>query len=124
MRKSRMEMVKRMEGAESDEEDGDGEEGGGKKSLEGMTEEEQMASLMGFGGFDTTKGKAVEDNKSTAAKGHVVGIPTSRREHKNTTNKNHPPVLRRSDAPPHHPQPATHARTRRRNTSGASTNST
>ena len=121
-------MLKRMQGVESDEEDGEGEEGGGQKSLEGMTEEEQMASLMGFGGFDTTKGKAVEDNKSSAAKGHVVGRATSRR-HSPLARVNkckHPnhqtpraATLRRSSTPP-----ATRTRTRRRNTSGASTSST
>lgn len=32
-------------------------------------EQRQMMELMGFGGFGTTKGKAVEDNQSSAARG-------------------------------------------------------
>ena len=80
-----MEMLKRMQGASSDEEDGDEEEGGGQKNLEGLSEEEQMAALMGFGGFDTTKGKEVADNKQTAAKGHVA--KHKRREYKQYMNK-------------------------------------
>jgi U4/U6.U5 tri-snRNP-associated protein 3 len=36
---------------------------------EGMEDEEAMALFMGFDSFNTTHGKAIEDNKSTAAKG-------------------------------------------------------
>ena len=32
-------------------------------------EQRQMMEMMGFGGFGTTKGKAVEDNQSSAARG-------------------------------------------------------
>ncbi|KAJ2382915.1 U4/U6.U5 small nuclear ribonucleoprotein, partial [Coemansia sp. RSA 2559] len=32
------------------------------EALQGMTEEEQMSALMGFSGFDTTKGKHVNGN--------------------------------------------------------------
>lgn len=39
-------------------------------ALEGLDEEEQMRMLLGFsGGFGSTSGKAVEDNKKSAAKG-------------------------------------------------------
>lgn len=38
-------------------------------ALAHLTEEEQMQALMGFGGFDSTKGKAVEDNVKGAAVG-------------------------------------------------------
>lgn len=34
-----------------------------------LSEEEQMRALMGFGGFDSTKGKPVEDNAKGAAAG-------------------------------------------------------
>ncbi|ORX72253.1 DUF1777-domain-containing protein [Linderina pennispora] len=37
------------------------------KDLSGMTEEEQMMALMGFGGFDSTKGKSVAGNSDGAA---------------------------------------------------------
>ncbi|VEU42504.1 unnamed protein product [Pseudo-nitzschia multistriata] len=37
--------------------------------LEGLDEEEQMRKLLGFDGFGSTKGEAVEDNHSTAARG-------------------------------------------------------
>lgn len=36
---------------------------------EDLDDDEQMMRLMGFGGFDSTKGKQVEDNQLTAAKG-------------------------------------------------------
>lgn len=39
------------------------------EELEGLDEDEQMQKLLGFGGFGSTKGKAVEDNQSTAARG-------------------------------------------------------
>ena len=39
------------------------------EELEGLDEEEQMKKLLGFDGFGSTKGKAVEDNQSTAARG-------------------------------------------------------
>eukprot|EP00980_Cylindrotheca_fusiformis_P009888 scaffold2189_cov116-Cylindrotheca_fusiformis.AAC.8 len=37
--------------------------------LEGLDEEEQMRKLMGIQGFGTTKGKAVQDNQNSAARG-------------------------------------------------------
>ena len=49
--------------------------------------EQQMAALMGFGGFDSTKGKPVEDNKTTAAKGHVA--KHKRREYRQYMSKLH-----------------------------------
>lgn len=39
--------------------------------LSHLSEEEQMRALMGFGGFDSTKGKPVEDNTRGAAVGGV-----------------------------------------------------
>lgn len=39
------------------------------KELEGLTEEEKMMRLMGFGDFSTTKGQKVADNVVGAAKG-------------------------------------------------------
>ena len=39
------------------------------EELEGLDEEEQMRRLLGFNGFGSTKGEAVEDNQSTAARG-------------------------------------------------------
>uniref|UniRef100_M4BJ80 U4/U6.U5 small nuclear ribonucleoprotein 27kDa protein domain-containing protein n=1 Tax=Hyaloperonospora arabidopsidis (strain Emoy2) TaxID=559515 RepID=M4BJ80_HYAAE len=41
-----------------------------------LSEEEQMKLLLGFGDFDTTKGKPVEENRKSAAVG------TARRETK------------------------------------------
>ncbi|TYZ68348.1 hypothetical protein PybrP1_012566 [[Pythium] brassicae (nom. inval.)] len=40
-------------------------------ALAHLTEEEQMQALMGFGGFDSTKGKPVEDNAKGVAAGAV-----------------------------------------------------
>uniref|UniRef100_H3GNZ1 U4/U6.U5 small nuclear ribonucleoprotein 27kDa protein domain-containing protein n=1 Tax=Phytophthora ramorum TaxID=164328 RepID=H3GNZ1_PHYRM len=45
-------------------------------ALSHLSEEEQMKLLLGFGGFETTKGKEVEENHKTAAVG------TARRETK------------------------------------------
>jgi U4/U6.U5 tri-snRNP-associated protein 3 len=42
-----------------------------EEDLEGLDEEEQMRKLMGIDGFGTTKGKKVEDNHSTSARGVV-----------------------------------------------------
>merc|ERR1719223_2423213 len=39
------------------------------ESLEGLDPQEQMKRLMGFGGFESTKGKAVKDNQTGASKG-------------------------------------------------------
>ena len=43
-----------------------------EEELEGLDEEEQMQKLLGFGGFDSTKGKAVEDNQNSLAKGSAA----------------------------------------------------
>jgi U4/U6.U5 tri-snRNP-associated protein 3 len=41
-----------------------------EEELEGLDEDEQMTKLLGFSGaFGSTKGQAVEDNQSTAARG-------------------------------------------------------
>ncbi len=39
------------------------------EELEGLDPEEQMLKLMGIGSFGSTKGEAVADNQSTAARG-------------------------------------------------------
>lgn len=40
-------------------------------ALAHLTEEEQLQALLGFGGFDSTKGKPVEDNGKGVATGAV-----------------------------------------------------
>jgi U4/U6.U5 tri-snRNP-associated protein 3 len=46
-------------------------------ALEGKTEEEiEMLKVMGFAGFDTTKGKHVEDGKCNA---HAINIQQKRK---------------------------------------------
>ena len=42
------------------------------QELEGLDEDEQMRLYMGFGDFGTTKGKAVQDNHTTSARGAVA----------------------------------------------------
>jgi len=60
-------MLKRMQGEEvADEAELEEEQ---EVDLSELTEEQQMAKLLGIGGFDTTKGKHVKDNDSTAARG-------------------------------------------------------
>ena len=49
-----------------------------EEELEGLDEEEQMKLFMGFEDFGSTKGKAVEDNHNTAAKG-VAGKNKTRK---------------------------------------------
>mmetsp|Transcript_42227 Transcript_42227/g.117563 ORF Transcript_42227/g.117563 Transcript_42227/m.117563 type:complete len:176 (+) Transcript_42227:233-760(+) len=39
------------------------------EELEGLDEEEQMRKLLGFSGFNSTKGELVEDNQKSAARG-------------------------------------------------------
>ena len=77
-RKERMELLKRLthrDGDEDDEKGGaegaDGATGQGK-AAEGEDSEEdeaEMQRMLGFGSFDTTKGKVVEENKHSAAVG-------------------------------------------------------
>ncbi len=43
-----------------------------REELEELDEEDQMLNIFGFGGFDSTKGKAVEDNQTSASKGLVA----------------------------------------------------
>eukprot|EP01083_Nonionella_stella_P020060 55637_1 len=43
-----------------------------EEELEGMDEEDQMMKLLGIGGFDSTKGKEVEDNKNSLARGSAA----------------------------------------------------
>jgi U4/U6.U5 small nuclear ribonucleoproteins len=40
-----------------------------QEDLEGLDEEEQMKKLLGFDGFGSTKGEAVQDNQNSAARG-------------------------------------------------------
>jgi len=70
-------MLKRMKGDVSDE---DEMEDVRQDELNEMNEEQKMAALMGFGGFDSTKGQKVEDNHSTANRGAIS--KTKRREYK------------------------------------------
>jgi U4/U6.U5 tri-snRNP-associated protein 3 len=42
------------------------------EDLRGLDEDEQMKLFMGFGDFNTTKGKAVKDNHTTSARGAVA----------------------------------------------------
>lgn len=81
-----MDVLKRMQGgSSSDEEDDDSRDRKEKQSLEGLDEEQQMKALMGFGGFDTTKNKPVDDNQKTAARGHVA--KHKRREYRQYMNR-------------------------------------
>jgi U4/U6.U5 tri-snRNP-associated protein 3 len=48
------------------------------EELEGLDEEEQMRKLLGFEGFGSTNGEAVEDNQSSAARG-VAGKHKARK---------------------------------------------
>ncbi|RHY55161.1 hypothetical protein DYB38_003954, partial [Aphanomyces astaci] len=50
-----------------------------------ISEEEQMRLLMGFGGFDTTKGKVVEENLRGPALG--TSNTKSKREYRQFMNK-------------------------------------
>jgi hypothetical protein len=72
-------MLKRMQGVDVDEDEEEANEAG-KVDMEEMDEEQLMAKLMGFEGFDTTKGQKIEDNHSTAARGAMA--KTKRREYK------------------------------------------
>mmetsp|Transcript_7130 Transcript_7130/g.13509 ORF Transcript_7130/g.13509 Transcript_7130/m.13509 type:complete len:169 (-) Transcript_7130:52-558(-) len=40
-----------------------------EEELDGLDEEEQLQKLLGFGGFESTKGRAVEDNQKSLARG-------------------------------------------------------
>jgi hypothetical protein len=50
-----------------------------------LDEEQQMARLLGIGGFDTTKGKHVKDNSETAARG--ASAKTKQREYRQYMNR-------------------------------------
>jgi hypothetical protein len=50
-----------------------------------LSEEQKMAAMMGIEGFDTTKGKIVQDNHTTAARGYVA--KTKRREYRQYMNR-------------------------------------
>ncbi len=50
-----------------------------------LSEEQQMARLMGFGDFETTKGKKCEDNHTTAARGAMA--KTKQREYRQYMNR-------------------------------------
>jgi U4/U6.U5 tri-snRNP-associated protein 3 len=69
--KRRMDVVKRMGGVSADKQ-GDGDELGNAEEEEGdLTEEQIMQRMMGFGGFDSTKGKQIQENQKSAARGAV-----------------------------------------------------
>ena len=51
-------MLKRMGADASDDED-EARAEANRQNQEGLTEEQQMAALLGFGDFDSTKGKKV-----------------------------------------------------------------
>ena len=57
-RRSRLQMLKRMGADASDDED-EARAEANRQNQEGLTEEQQMAALLGFGDFDSTKGKKV-----------------------------------------------------------------
>ena len=67
---------------ENDDEDGDGVIGLG---IEGLTPEEEMQRMMGFGGFDSTKGKVVVDNHEGAARG--LGAKNKGRKYRQYMNR-------------------------------------
>ncbi|CAN0545474.1 unnamed protein product, partial [Ectocarpus sp. 12 AP-2014] len=69
--KDRLHLIRQMKGDASGEEDALGSGSDGDDDDEDLTEEQQMMKLMGFAGFDTTKGKGVEDNKRGPAKGAI-----------------------------------------------------
>jgi U4/U6.U5 tri-snRNP-associated protein 3 len=50
-----------------------------------LSEEEQMRLMLGFGGFDSTKGKAVDDNALGAARGAARN--ESKREYRQYMNR-------------------------------------
>ena len=85
-RKSRLAMLKRMQGETVDDDDKEGESAAQREeNMDDLSEEEQMKRMMGFGTFDTSKGKKVEDNHGTAARGLVAKV--KRREYKQYMNK-------------------------------------
>ena len=93
-RKSRLEMIKRMEGGASDDEgEYDTETGPTQEQFEALDEEQQMAQLLGFGDFSTTKGSKVEDNFSTSARGAMA--KSKRRDYKQYMNRK---VIRKDGA--------------------------
>ena len=53
--------------------------------MSNLTEEEQMQRLMGFGGFDSSKGKEVSSNQSTAARG--AHAKSKKREYRQYMNR-------------------------------------
>jgi len=72
-RKERLALVKKLtRGESSDEEDEEGlVEEEPEIDSETLTTEQDIKRLLGFAGFDTTKGKQVADNKKGSAVGAV-----------------------------------------------------
>lgn len=74
-RKERMEMVKRLTQSEPDPVEQIGKYSGAGANAEGEYEEEdddaEMRRMLGFGGFDSTKGRMVDENHSGASVGAV-----------------------------------------------------
>lgn len=62
-------------------------------SFEHLSEDQKMSQLFGFSGFDSTKGKKVEDNHTTAARGAMS--KAKRREHRQYMNRK---VIRKDGA--------------------------
>ncbi|CAM9298738.1 unnamed protein product [Pylaiella littoralis] len=69
--KDRLDLIRQMKGEASGDDDALGSGSDGEGDDDELTEEQQMMKLMGFAGFDTTKGKGVEDNKRGPAKGAI-----------------------------------------------------
>jgi hypothetical protein len=72
-------------GASDDEADDDTEAGPTQEEFEELSEEQQLAQLIGFGDFTTTKGSKVEDNFSTSARGAMA--KSQRREYRQYMNR-------------------------------------
>lgn len=75
-RKERLALAKRLMHRDDDSENEEGEEGEGEgeegdEEAVGNGGEQDIMALMGFTGFDSTKGKPVTDNKKSAAVGVV-----------------------------------------------------
>lgn len=73
-RKERMELLKRLTNRDGDEDNAEGAAGGAAQAgadeeQDSEEDEAEMQRMLGFGSFDTTKGKVVEENKHSAAVG-------------------------------------------------------
>ena len=65
-------MVKRLTRVnDSDDEDDSNPMNGKDQDDEDYDQDQDMLAMLGFSGFDTTKGKIVDDNVNTAASGAI-----------------------------------------------------